>query len=95
LLNKSQGDLYNTELDERLKNKFRENKLKEIFSSKGFVLSSMNERYESPTKLKSKITSKEYDLTIFETNLSSKQDFKKYRKNSCHNFHNKSGFYMI
>lgn len=54
----------------------------------------MNERYESPTKLKSKITSKEYGLTIFETNLNAQQETKKFRKNSCHNFHNKSGFYM-
>jgi len=57
-------------------------------------MSSMNERYESPTKLKSKITSKEYGLTIFETNLNAQQETKKFRKNSCHNFHNKSGFYM-
>jgi len=48
----------------------------------------------SPTKLGSKITSKEFDFTLFETNLSSKQEIKKYRKNSSHKFHNNSGFYM-
>lgn len=94
LLHKSQCDLYNTELDERLKNNQRQQKIKEIFSSQGLILSCMNDqRNESPIKLKSKITSKEYGLTMFETNLS-KQEEKRFRKNSCHHFHNKAGFYM-
>lgn len=92
---KSQSDLYNTDLDEVYKNKERENKIKQIFSSQGVISSSMYyNRHESPSKLKSKITSKEYNLTIFETNLNSKQETKKFRRNSFHNFHNRSGFYM-
>jgi len=51
-------------------------------------------RNESPMKLKSKITSKEYKMAIFEMNLNSKQETKKFRRNSCHKFLNKSGFYM-
>lgn len=94
LLNKSQGELYSTELDEKLKNKQRENKIKEIFSSHGVVFITMNDTtVNSPMKLRSKITSKEYNITKLETKLT-KQDTRKFRKNSCHNFHNKSGFYM-
>lgn len=95
IFNKSQSDLYSTQLNESLKNKQREGKIKEIFSSQGVISSTMDcNRNESPSKLKSKITSKEFNLTIFETNLNSQQEVKKYRRNSLHTFHNRSGFYM-
>ena len=90
-----QDDILSCGLDEKLKNKNRESKIKLIFSSKGLVEGSMNyNRNESPEKLITKITNKEFNLTMYETNLTL-QDNKKFRKNSCHTFHNKSGFYMI
>ncbi len=86
---------YSSELHERIKNKQRENTIREIFSSNGVVSSAMNyNRNESPSKLNSKITSKGFNLTILETNLHAKQEKKIFRKNSCHNFHNRAGFYM-
>ena len=47
----------------------------------------------NPTKNQHKITSKEISNTIQETKLQN-EGFKKFRKNSSHNFHNRSGFYM-
>lgn len=47
----------------------------------------------SPMKNRQKITSKGYGHTIEEIKIG-KQEQKKYRKNSAHNFVNKAGFYM-
>lgn len=48
---------------------------------------------KNPIKNQHKITSKEISNTIQETRLGN-ETFKKFRKNSAHNFHNRSGFYM-
>lgn len=93
-LNKSQGDIATNDVFGNYKSITRENKLKEIFSSKGLVNSSMNDNSQlTPLKDRTKITSKGYGKTIEEIKLGN-QDFKKYRKNSAHNFSNKCGFYM-
>lgn len=53
----------------------------------------MNDPQTNTRKNQHKITSKEIGNTIQETKLGN-QDLKKFRKNSAHNFHNRSGFYM-
>jgi hypothetical protein len=93
-LNKSQVQTIPNDVCGNYRNITRENKLKEIFSSQGFIISSKNEFEVLPPKKNiQKITSKAYGDTIDEIRLE-KNDLKRFRRNSAHTFHNKSGFYF-
>lgn len=87
------GTLYNTEFEEKLKNKKKESNLKEIFNSKGFFESSFVPNAISPKKLKDKIPNKGLEIVISEV-LEETKENKKFRRNSCHTFSGKTGFYV-
>lgn len=87
------NSLQNPLLDERLKNIKKQSNIKEIFSSKGFIESSFSLNPHSPQKLKNKITNKPEELVMKEVVDACKEE-KKYRRNSCHTFKGKTGFYV-
>lgn len=85
--------MYDDILENKLKNKKKESTLKDIFNSQGLMESSFSVSNHSPQKDKNKITSKNLEIGISETLISLK-DQKKFRRNSCHNFSGKTGFYV-
>jgi len=85
--------LYNINLEEKLKNKKKESNLKEIFSSRGFYESSFGSNFGSPRKLPNKISNKGLENGISEV-IEECKESKKFRRNSCHIFSGKTGFYF-
>lgn len=67
--------------------------MKQIFNSDGFYDSSFTKTFIIPQKLQDKITSKGTDVGMCEISESYK-DNKQYRRNSCHHFTGKTGFYL-
>lgn len=85
--------LYNYEIEQRLKNKKKESDVKEIFNSKGFYESSFSSNIISPQKHRLKIPNKGLEVGISEV-IEECKETKKFRRNSCHTFSGKTGFYV-
>ena len=87
------NSLYNSEVEEKLKNKKKESNLIEIFSSKGLSENSFAFNLASPRKLRNKIPNKGLEVGICEV-IEECKETKKFRRNSCHTFSGKTGFYV-